>query len=96
MLHQSVFPLRLAVLIVPCSLEVCQRRQSVLLQLGSLLLDDGKVCLDLGEGVVAELVRMVDVGSNVGVRRPEVRVEGCNDVVVGVGGKGQDLGAVRV
>lgn len=58
-LHQAVLSLGLAVLIVPGALDVGVRRQSKFLELGGLFLDDWQTGLDLGKGVIADLVGLV-------------------------------------
>jgi hypothetical protein len=76
---------RALVLLLPGARYVVVRRKGILLEDLGVLLDDGNICLELGEAGVTKLVGAGQVRVRYAVRALQVGVEGGDKAVVRVG-----------
>jgi len=92
-LDEPVLVRRALILLLPGACYVVVRRKGILLEDLGVLLDDGDVCLELGEASVTELVGAGQVWVRDAVWALQVGVEGGDEAVVRVGCKVECTGA---
>lgn len=90
---EAILVRRALVLLLPGACYVVVRRKGILLEDLGVLLDDGDVCLELGEASVTELVSAGQVWVRDAVWALQVGVEGRDEAVVRVGCKVECTGA---